>query len=213
MGAAAIPLVVSALSAGAGAYNADRTAKRQSEQATRGILQQQSRQREATNRVNQQIGEIGQSSPEDERAKATDDYLAQLRNNRAQTQGPSTLGGSDRFQRDAASAAADIQNYGQNQADILARITAPSEQRRGEGYSIGRAGTDIGMIGNFASGDDFLNRLRMSQIRRNPWIDAASQVGMSYARGRAGRMLPVDDAGVDFGDPAAMGTFTPGVNA
>lgn len=187
-GAELIPYAVAALSAGAGAYNADRTAKRQSEAATRGILAQQAKQREATARVNQQIGEIGQSTPEDERAAATDQFLAQLRANRAQTEGPQTLGGSDRFRQDTEAAKVGIQNYGENAANVLARMTAPIEQRRGEGYGIGRAGVDIGTISNAAAGEDFLNRLRMSQIKRNPWIDAASQVGMSYAQGAAGAM-------------------------
>lgn len=198
-----VPLAVGALSAGAGAYNADRTARKQSAAATQGILQQQARQREATARVNQQIGAVERSTPEGERAAATDAYLAQLRANRAGVEGSPTLGGSDRFRADTDAAKVDIQNYGTNAAKTLASIDAPLNQRITESRGVGRAGVDLNRIAGEAQGDDFLNKLRMSQIRRNPWIDAASQIGTSYAKGAASRMKPLDPYGLSFSDIGA----------
>lgn len=199
MGAAAIPLIVSALGAGAGAYNADRTARRQDDAAAAGIQTQQLRQREADQRIDQEIGAVERSSPEAERQAATDQFLQQLRTSRGAIAGDTggALGGaSDRFAQDSAAATAGVQNFGERAANVLGRIRAPVDQRQREAVGFGRASSDIGQIARTASGDDFLNRLRLSGIRRNPWIDAAGETAQAYARGAASRARP---PGLDAG--------------
>lgn len=177
-----ISLALAAAAAGAQAHNTRQTAKRQDQQAAEGIRQQSARQREADAKVNEQVEALAGSTAEDARAKRLDDYLTGLRRNRSSMQaGLTPTIGSDAFRGDSARAAGDVQDYATRAADLMSRIDAPQMQRQGEAFGYGRLATDLGLIGRQAEGDDFINRLRMSAIRRNPWIDAASQVAGAYA--------------------------------
>lgn len=187
-GAFWVPALISAVGAGAGAYETRRVAKKQDALAAEGIRQQSMRQREADARISQELGALERSSPEAERAKALDDYVAQLRATRANAAGGGAVpGASDRYQTDEAGARADIQNFGEKVAGTLARINAPGFQRQREGFGINRLGGDIGGISRAAQGDDFLTQLRLSRVGRNPWVDAAAQGLQGLGQGMAGR--------------------------
>lgn len=193
-------LALSAAGAGASAYNTNRTAAQQDQEAARGINAQAQKQRQIDERVSQEIGALENSSPEDERKLALDKYLSQLRTARGNASGD--LGAApegSRYGADVATSQAGIQNFGEKVAGILARIGAARDQRLNEGYAIGRMGSDTASIAREAQGQDFLNRLRLGNIRRNPWIDAGSSVlqgigsGMALNGGAADEALtPVD---------------------
>jgi len=85
-------------------------------------------------------------------------------------------GGGDTFQADASSAAGDVLAYGNENADLMSRIDAPIDQRIGESTSFGNLGIDLDTVAREAQGRHFLDQLRANSIRRNPWIDAGSQV-------------------------------------
>ena len=83
--------------------------------------------------------------------------------------------GSDAFKDYAQQGAQGVQQYADKSAGLMSRIDAPGMQRMGEGFSRGHLGTDVGLIAREASGQAFMDDLRLRSIRRNPWIDAAAQ--------------------------------------
>lgn len=181
-----IPLVLSAVSAGASAKNAHDTAKRQDNEAAAGIAAQAGRQRQADSRVSEEVQALDASNPEAERAAATNDFLGQLRQARGDQYNTNAVGASsDEFSTDAKKGASNVVDFGKKQAGTLARISAPGRQRTNEQVSFGRLGSDLGQIGRGAEGDAFLSQLRLRGISRNPWIDAASQLGQGAANGMA----------------------------
>lgn len=181
-----VPLVLSAVSAGASAKNTYDTAKRQDNEMAAGIAAQADRQRQADQRVSQEVQAIENSSPEAERAAAQDQFLTQLRQSRAQQGGDARVGAtSNEFNKDAAQSESNVVDFGKATATRLARIAAPGRQRTNEQVSFGRLGSDLGTIGRNSQADAFLSQLRARGIQRNPWIDAAAGVGQGVAGGMA----------------------------
>lgn len=172
-----IGLGLAAAAAGANQYNTNKTASRQDQQAAQGIRQQGVRQQAADAKVNDAVAELEGSTAESARAQRLDEYMAGLRRNRSGMQsGLTPTIGSQAFRDDSARAVGDVQDYAERSAGLLSRIDAPAMQRQGEAFGMGNLATDLGLIGRQSAGDDFVNRLRMSAIRRNPWIDAGASV-------------------------------------
>lgn len=171
----------------AGAYQQDQVADRQDEQAALAIQRQSMLQRKADAKVNERVQELEGSTAADERAKALGEYMNQLRQGRAKIESglTPTIGGAA-FREDAANDAADVQQYAADTAGLMSRIDAAGMQRQGEAFGYGNLATDIGLIGRESAGEDFMSRLRMGAIRRNPWIDAAVAAGGAYATSKAG---------------------------
>lgn len=190
--AAWIPAVIAAVGAGASAKNTYDTAKRTDNEAAAGIAAQAQKQRQADSRVNQEVQQLQASSPEQERANATNQFMDQLRRTRGEQYDTGSAGAtSGAFKTDTANAATNVADFGKTQADQLARISAPSRQRSNEQISFGRLGSDLGGIGRAANGDAFLSQLRLRGIQRNPWVDA----GAGVAQGVAGGMAQTGGAG------------------
>lgn len=185
-------LAIAAIGAGTQAYAQDRTAKKATRATLDNIRTSNQKQRRADEAVAAEVAAMGASNPEAERAAATDAYLQQLRTHQASARGSSgaTGGASDRFGADVADAERELELRGRQQADMLGRIAAPTRQRQNEAVNFNRLATDLGMIQREAQGDAFLNQLRMSQIRANPWVMAAGQAlqgaGTAYAAGGGG---------------------------
>jgi hypothetical protein len=164
---AAIPYAVMLAAAGAQVYNQNQAIRRQDQQAAQGIQQQGRLQRQADERVGQEISQLEASNAEGERAQRLGDYMDTLRRN--------------------ARAAENVQGYGERAAGLLSRIDAAGMQRQREGFGYGHLASDLGQIGRASAGDQFINDLRVRSIRRNPWVDMASGVAMSAAGGMVGR--------------------------
>lgn len=199
-----VPLVISALGAGASAYNTNQTAKRQDQVAAEGIRQQASRQKEADQKVAGEVDALKASNADAARKESTNDFLAQLRRTASVAQGGDGITGAanERFLTDTADANTGIKDYGQRAASILGRIAAPGRQRMAEGQSQARLASALSVIGRGSEGDAFLNNLRLRGVNRNPWIDA----GASIAGGAAGGMA---DSGYGAGVPAKYGVNDP----
>jgi hypothetical protein len=191
-----VPAIISAVSTGAGVYHTKKVAQDQDKMAAQGITAQQAKQRQIDERLSGEISNLEGSSPEDERAQSMEQFMQQLRATRSEAAGTPTVG-SDRYGQDTETSQAGVQNYGQKVADIFSRIRSASDQRRNEGFLLNRAGSDVAGVAREASGENFLNRLRMGGIQRNPWVDAASQIGNGVAAGMAGNI----GAGAEI-DPA-----------
>lgn len=204
-----VPLVIAGISAGASAYNTQRTARRQDQELARGIRTQSAKQRQADALVGEQVKKLEGSRSDDERRKSLASFTEQLARNKKQSEGglmtPQGVG-SQAFQQGQQQARQDVGAYGGQQAGLMARMEAPTYQRMGEGFDRGYLATDINRIGSESRGEDYLTELRTRAIRRNPWIDAAAQIGMSY--GMAGAPgFP------GMGGPSAATVGSGGMNA
>lgn len=166
-----VPLLMSAASAGVGAYSANQTAQKQDNIAAQGIRNQQARQREADALVNNTIRQTQESNPEGDRESSLKQYLKQLQMTTTNANGPGQVGGvSDRYKEGTSGAAADIASYGNKYADIFSRLDAPNMQRQREGISFSRLASDINPIAQASQSDQFLNNLRLQSVRPNPWL-------------------------------------------
>lgn len=182
--AQAIPYAIMAAATAAQVANSERTARKQDQQAAQGIQRQGRLQRQADERVNQQISDLEGSSSQQARAERQAQYMDTLRRNRASLEGGLTPGiGSETFRDDSARAVEGVHDFAGRSAGLLSRMDAPGMQRQDESFGYGRTATDLGMIGRESAGDRFLDELRIRAIRNNPWVDAASQAAMGYASG------------------------------
>lgn len=179
----ALGLAAMAASAGAQYYNTERTADRQDRTLADNIINQGRKQQVADTAVNEEVRELQASTAADERAQRLSEYMDVVAKKRGNAEAGLTPGlGSERFQSDAADATKATQGYAGKMADLMARIDAPGLQRQGEGFGYGKLATDLGLIGREASGQAFLDQLRLSRIKRDPWLDAAA-AGLSGAGG------------------------------
>jgi len=173
-----IALALAAAAAGGQYVNTQQTAKRTDNAAADQIRQQAERQKEADAQVNDLVQKRAGSDASAERAQTLGGYLDQVRAaTGAATSGLGQVGRvSDAYQQSANDAALGVTDYGQKTAQLMSRIDAPAQQRQREALENAQFQTDLGLVKRNAAGDDFLARLRLQNIRRNPWIDAASQV-------------------------------------
>lgn len=184
---ALIGMALSAAGAGATAYDAKRTADAQDSAAAQGIRNQAAKQREMDERVNTEIGALEGSNPDDERAASLEKFMQTLRSARGNMEG--NLGAApagSRYGQDVDQSKAAIGNFGEKAAGILSRIRAAGDQRQNEGFAINRMGSDVAGTAREASGQDFLDRLRLGGITGNPWTQAAGQIAKGAGSGMVG---------------------------
>lgn len=198
----AIALALAAAAAGASYYNTQSTAKKQDKSAAEGIRRQAARQREADASVDKAIQAQAGSSGADEKAGVLENYMQQVRASKAgATKGLAQSGNlSDKARTSEIDAALGVGNFGEKIAGLMAGMDAPVLQRQNEAVNRARTAVDLEGIGRNASGDAFLNQLRLQGIRRNPYLDAFS----SFAGGAAGSV------GSGAGATQSAGSFNSG---
>ena len=183
-----IGLGIALLGAAASAYNTQQTAKKQDRALAAQITQQGKKQQQASAKIAEALAAQAQSDAVDEQAQQMDSYLATLRQgqqNAGLNTGPG--GFSEEYRRGTAEAGEQIGEYGTGRAGLLSRIDAPRLQRQNEGILFDTLGNELRMIGREASGQNYLDQLRLNSIRRDPWLDALSGVATSYGGSMAGR--------------------------
>lgn len=192
----AIPLILSAVGTGV-QQNAENRAARERLRAT----EQAARSAEETNRqASARVGEeIQRLKPEAGGAGAAqntlqNDFMAALRRANL-TEGNSGLDGpagnvSDTFSQDAATARG--ANAAGNRAAVgnITGIESPFLQRLREATSASRAVMDLSRLESRASGQDYLNRLRMSLISPNAGQQAAGEFMQGAGSALAQRTTP-----------------------
>ncbi len=178
-----VPLVMAAVATGASVYNTRQTERRQDNALAQQIRNQSSRQRDADAKAAELIRREAGSSDADERQTALGKFTEQIQRARGNAERPlQTVGAvSDAYKKAGSDAALGMTSTATNFADLVSRIDAPMQQRQNDALARGRYGTDIDMIRRFASGDDYLDQLRLRSIRRNPWIDAGASMLNGYA--------------------------------
>lgn len=185
--AAYVPAILALTSAGLGAYNSNQTAKKQDRAAADSIRNQRRLQDEANARVNKTLQDVKASSPEEERKSADAIYREQIL--KAQELARANMeerGLSSDYDQAAASANTQAQGYAEKLAGLMARMDGAVNQRVNEGFAFGNLTNDLGGIKRQSEGQQWIDQLKASQIRRNPWIDAASAALSAYAGGKAG---------------------------
>jgi TolA-binding protein len=203
-----IPALISAATAatagGVSMYNTNKTLHRQDQQAAQGIRQQSKRQQEANAKVNELIQKTKGSNAEGDKTAALQQYMQQLGVSRGGAEAGlgDVSGASGAFANATNDARSGVADYGSQVAGLMSRIDAPMRQRDRENDWRNNFSSDIERIKRFSAGDDFLNKLKLNKIQRNPWLDVASSV-----IGAAGSGLA---SGYSGGSAGAMVTGAPG---
>lgn len=183
-----IPAVMAAVSAGATYYDGRQQQKRADNITLQGLQQTSQRQRKADAVTQQMLQEFGASNAEGEKQSTMKGFMEQLTRASPDAQrGLQSRGGeSETFRRDAADAALGVQKSGEEYAGLASRLDAPGLQRQREKKGLFDRGMDIGMIGREQEGADRHTKLRLSQIRSNPWLQALSQAASAYGSSYGG---------------------------
>lgn len=183
----AIALGLAAAASAAQAVNQRNMLKKQDAQAAEGIRGQAANQREASARINRTISDIGKSDSGKAKKTAGKQYLDQVQRSLAQANAGLTARGlSSEFDERAGGAAASNVGFGNETADLLARMDAPVLQRQAEGNAVGDTGMDLSRIGGNVQGDQFVNNMKIQGIRKNPYVDIIAGLMGGAARGMAG---------------------------
>lgn len=212
-----VPLALGVGGAGLNYYNGQQTEKRQENELARQIQQRSRLQDQADQSINKLLAQRAVSDSEPERESTASQYLDRVR--MAQGAATSGLGQrgavSDAYQQSAQDAALGIGSYGDAAANLMARVDAPMLQRDRESVENAQLGSDLGRLSRKSQGQDYLSQLRLQGIRRNPWLDAASQglsgaamatAGSMGSQGGAGSMANFgSEAGTWFNNPSLWG--------
>lgn len=204
--AALVALGTSALGAGANYYNTRQTEKRQDNELANQIRQRAQLQGEADTAVNRLLASRAASDGTGERVATANQYLDQVR----QAQGAATAGlrqggaVSDAYRQSANDAALGIGDYGATAANLMARIDAPNQVRQRESIENAQLGSDLGRVARRSAGQDYIGQMRLQGIRRNPWLDAFSQLASGASSAIAGSSFGGDQTAALSGQANAI---------
>lgn len=198
-----IPIALMAAGTLAQQAETERVTRKQDEATAQGLLNQSRRQQEADRRVNDEIAQLETSTAADDRAQRLGQYMQQLQ--RGQRQALSGLNspiGGATFQADAGAARAGADNAAATTAGLMSRIDAPQLQRQQEAFGYGKLATDLDMEARASRGQQFIDQLRLRQIRRRPEVDLlaglATSAGGAMAGGGGGFAAAAPRAGANF---------------
>lgn len=198
-----IPIAIALAGTAAQQAETQRVERKQDEETAQGLLNQSRRQQEADRRVNDEIAQLETSTAADDRAQRLGQYMQQLQ--RGQRQALSGLNspiGGATFQADAGAARAGADNAAATTAGLMSRIDAPQLQRQQEAFGYGKLATDLDMEARASRGQQFIDQLRLRQIRRRPEVDLlaglATSAGGAMAGGGGGFAAAAPRAGANF---------------
>jgi hypothetical protein len=201
-----IPLALAAAGTGVDMYNTKRANDKRDDLAAQGLRRQREHQRNANARISEQLGALENSSPEASRDAALNEYLTQLRSARGSATGAvqNVPGASKRYAADVEGNQAAIGNFGQRVAGTLSRISAAGRQRQQEAIGSGRMMADVAGVARDASGDDYVNRLRIASVQANPWLTGLGAL-LKAAGFAAGAASPAPAASIAEGAVGGVG--------
>ncbi|PZS88143.1 hypothetical protein [Stenotrophomonas maltophilia] len=198
-----IPIAIALAGTAAQQAETQRVERKQDQETARGLLNQSRRQQEADRRVNDEIAQLETSTADAARNDRLGQYLQQLQRGRKQAvaglEGP--IGGAT-FQADAGAARAGADNAAATTAGLMSRIDAPQLQRQQEAFGYGKLATDLDMEARASRGQQFIDQLRLRQIRRRPEVDLlaglATAAGGSMAGGGTANAASGPRMGANF---------------
>lgn len=169
----------------------DYLTRQKQDQILKLILERRARQQEELDAM--LMGEVGTlrgETPEAERATAMNQFVGQLRDARAAQ--PSSYGTrgtmSDREVAAMGELTGDLGKFAGREADITSRLDAPGRMREKQGLRLGRTGTQMQEQVHKIGSSDFIDQLRLSRVRKNPWLSMLSSglKGAGAAMGAGG---------------------------
>lgn len=182
-----IPIAIALAGTAAQQAETQRVERKQDEETAQGLLNQSRRQQDADRRVNDEIAQLETSTAADDRAQRLGQYMQQLQ--RGQRQALSGLNspiGGATFQADAGAARTGADNAAATTAGLMSRIDAPQLQRQQEAFGYGKLATDLDMEARASRGQQFIDQLRLRQIRRRPEVDLLAGLATSAGGAMAG---------------------------
>lgn len=191
-----VPLALAAVSTGAQVYNQNQQAKKQDRILADQIRGNADKQRQADAKTAEMIRREAASTDAGARQSALGQFTDQIQKASGNATRPLQTQGavSDAYKQAGSDAALGMSNFAGNFADLVSRIDAPQQQRQALDLQRGRYATDIDMLKRFAGGDDYLAQLKLRNVRRNPWLDAASGVAGGFAGAYSGSGTRTPDA-------------------
>lgn len=179
--------IAAAAIAGLSAVDQNQTMRRQDRETAAGIRQNMALQEQANQKVARTIQQQAQSNATKARVSQNDKYLQQLQQQQQLAQQRlARTGFGDAYDQLARRAAANEDSYATRLAGLMSAVDAPSLQRQQESYNFGDLGTELGMIGRDASGNQYVTQQKVNSVRPNPWLQAAGQAAQAYAAGAGG---------------------------
>ena len=194
-----IPVAMALASTAATVYGQKKTADKQDAIAAQGIREQQKKRREIDARISKTVSDLKTSDSADERSGFSDMFNKSITANRAKAL--SGLGSEGNVSDDFT----DLANQRGNEsvgdsrtlAGLASRIDAPIRQRQNERLSMNLLGQDTGILGRDAQQAGFMNRMKFSNVRSNPWLQilAAGLSGAGQGMAAGGGGGEQDDGG------------------
>jgi len=178
-----IGMMITAMTAKA--VNTRQTMKRKDRELAIGIGKQGELDKEAAERVNEEITALGASNPEVEKAAAVAGFKDTLRASQdltAEAQ-PDVFGASERFAEDLGQSKQGVDARAAGRAELLSKIDAPGRQRQTEAVGRGQLSSDIGQFADRSQMEHFLSTLKASEHRNNPFVDIIADVVSGVASG------------------------------
>lgn len=198
-----IPIAIALAGTAAQQAETQRVERKQDQETAQGLLNQSRRQQEADRRVNDEIAQLETSTADAARNERLGQYMQTLQRGRKQAVAglEAPIGGAT-FQTDAGAARTGADNAAAATAGLLSRIDAPQLQRQQEAFGYGKLATDLNMEARASRGQQFIDQLRLRQIRRRPEVDLlaglATAAGGSMAGGGAANAAAAPRMGANF---------------
>jgi hypothetical protein len=182
-----VPLVLSAVSAGAAYVNQKQTANRQNNELLAQLTGQRAKQREADAKTAALIQSEQKSTDVGDRAKLAGGFGQALAAKTPAAISPLDVKGavSSAYDKSGADAQQGIVKFGADTAGNLADLDAPFAQRMRDRFTEDRYKDDINQIGRFNRGDTFLSNMRLANIKGNPKLALLSSLAGTAAKGTA----------------------------
>ena len=192
-----VPLAVSALSAGVGYANNKAASDRQTNATVQGLQDQEKLRQQGNAEASALTKQIATDSPDKIAAKATGDYVKQLRTASANAKGSKSsalapvVGGSSRYGSSVADAGAASDTYGRDYAGQMGQLDAAVRERQNEGLAQQTLGTNLNRLGAQSQTQGFVDSLRAAAAGTpNPYAALGSQLLGSFAGGLSKNMKP-----------------------
>lgn len=163
-------------------YNANKVAKKQNQATVASLLEQQKLQREANQRINENIDQLAQSDPQDEYEGRSSDIRNQLRRQQSMAlAGIQNTGGGEAVTEMANAAKPMAVGYGDDINRWISGIDAPMLQRQGEQFDRADVQSKLDFLRRNSAQEHNLLQLKLAGIRENPWLNMLSQGLSAYA--------------------------------
>lgn len=175
-------VLLSALSSAAPEIAQMHSNRRAQDELNRGRADIQGAQAQADRAIGDEVMSVAHSTPDAERKSLTADYAGAVRKARLEGNASTPSLGGARFRSESAAATSAGAAYGNQQADLGARIDAPRMQRQREAEGAARASMEIPRARSRASSADYLSRMRAQRAAQgNPWLKLLAALGGQIA--------------------------------